>query len=287
MGYAFFLIFVCIVWGTQAPALKVAGADLPPLALNAIRFGLALLIIAPLAFRKGRKHPKHTKDLLLLALAGFSGIGAYGVLFMEGIERTTAMNSVILLNTHPFFTAIIAPFFTDERLTKTKFFALLIGFVGVLLAMTKGSIGSLVPSENLVGDLLVLCSAPCMSIFTVTMKRCSSYGAIVCNFYAMIFGVTGLCIASFFLESSHNYSLVPLTTWLLLLHIGLLTTGVFWTVWVDAIRRIGAIAIGNYIFIIPVSGIIMSSLLLGEQFHISVLLGASLILVGVYLVQKE
>ena len=108
------LILVQAAFGGFHVVAKAVLADLAPLALAAIRVGLATPILMALAWRRDRVLPAR-RDLPMLALLGGLGVFANQALFITGLKFTTATNASILMPSVPVFAIAAAAVLGIER----------------------------------------------------------------------------------------------------------------------------------------------------------------------------
>lgn len=105
------------------------------------------------------------------------------------------------------------------------------------------------------------------------------------TFVAVAAGTVPLCIGGLVTGEFLQLVDISLSNWLLILYVSVVTTAFNWVVWFWGIGEIGVVKIAPLFFVIPVSGVLFSWLLLGEQLTISVLLGLLLIVGSIYIVQ--
>jgi drug/metabolite transporter (DMT)-like permease len=281
------LIMVFILWGSQHPCFKILSAELPPLPLNALRFTLASLVLFPFVLHK-RRIPQR-KDLFGIGLLGITGIAVYGILVITGINRSTAVNSSVLLNSHPVITAALAPLLIQEKLSLKKASGIGLGFLGILVVVSGGvNIESILDNQYLAGNFLIVASAFCLALYAIFSKQyVAKYGGVITVFYAMLTGTTLLIFIALINGEISLIFQLSLKTFLLIGYVAVVTTALAWVIWFETNQKIGVIKTGSFFFIIPVSGIMFSAVLLGEKITSSVLTGTGCILVGIYLVQKR
>lgn len=281
-----FLIMVFILWGSQVPSLKILSKELPPFILNALRFTTASLVLLPFALSK-RKIPQ-TKDMFGIAILGIIGIALYGILVITGIQRTTALNSTVLLNSHPVITAGLAPFLIKEKLSLIKSLGIGVGFLGVIVVVSGGlNVRGILNNQYFAGNLLILASALCLALYAILSKTyVTKYSGVTTVFFVLLSGTTLLVLITLTKGQFSFVFRMSAKTILLIGYVAVVTTALAWVLWFEAIKRIGVINTGSFFFILPVSGIVFSAILLREKITSSVVVGTACILVGIYIVQK-
>ena len=169
------MTLLCLLWGVQQVAIKLALADgLPPALQAGLRSLISsLLLIGWVGAREGipgllrlfRLDATWLPGLVLAALFG----GEF-LLYYAGLTRTSASRAVLFLYTAPFFVALGVHFFVPaERLGWRQVTGLLSAFLGVALAFADGISGN-GAGGTLNGDLLVLVAASMWAAVTVMVK---------------------------------------------------------------------------------------------------------------------
>ena len=113
------------------------------------------------------------------------------------------------------------------------------------------------------------------------------YGGLITTFYAVLGGTVILLLLSIFTGEINQISNVSLNSFLLIIYVAAVTTALTWVIWFNTIKKIGVIKTGTFFFLIPISGIIASYLILDEALTIFTIIGTILILLGIYVVQRN
>ncbi|MCK5332912.1 MAG: EamA family transporter, partial [Candidatus Aenigmarchaeota archaeon] len=202
---------------------------------------------------------------------------------------STATNNAILLNSWPLLVVFIAPILIREKVTKKAVFGTFIGLLGVVAVVTNGaSMGDVVKTEYFMGNLLILLSGVCLAFYSMLGKKyVKKYGGLNVTFAAILVGTMMLFVLSLLSGDIFSLGKISLSSFLLLLWIAVPTTALTYVVWFKSIDRIGLVKTSSFFFIIPISGVVSSSVFLGELITKYTLIGIALILLGVYVVQKK
>jgi len=104
----FALMFVVLMWALTFSTFKIAWRHVDPVAFTAVRFA-ATIVIAVVVVRFARSRVRVRRaDLPTIVASGLAGYFAYQMLFILGLDRTTAVASAILVSTHPLFSVLFA-----------------------------------------------------------------------------------------------------------------------------------------------------------------------------------
>ncbi|MCK4714147.1 MAG: DMT family transporter [Candidatus Aenigmarchaeota archaeon] len=287
MKWYLLLILNFIVWGTQHPPIKILSNEISPFLFNFLRFGIACLVLLPFVIKQ-RILPEK-KDLLRISLLGIIGISLYGLLVVIGISLSTATNSSILINSSPLLIAFLAPLLIGEKTNIKKVMGIVLGFIGAVLVISRGpDVLGVMSSEYFFGNILLFSSAFFVAVYSIYNKRfIQKYGGLGTTFYAVLAGTLLLFIMSVVSGDLFQISEVTQNSFLMMSYVAIITTALTWVIWFKSINRIGILNTSSFFFLIPVSGILSSYLILGELLTPFILIGIVLILIGVYIVQKN
>jgi len=160
----------------------------PPISLAFWRWFLVFLILLPFTCQEIFKNIKSLKkELKKLFFLGAMGCGVCGAFpFMAGLTTTVA-NMGIIYTSSPIFIILISSFFFKEKLQKTKFFGLILCFLGVILIITKGDINLLINLEFTKGDLWMLGAAIGWALYSVFLLNWKSRFSLFTRFTIIAF----------------------------------------------------------------------------------------------------
>ena len=284
-----YLLIICtfLIWGTQHPFLKILSDALPPLVINVLRFSMTLLVLIP--FVIAQKTVPTKKDLFKIGALGAIGIACYGFLVIAGLQRSTSINCSILINTHPLIAAILAPFLLKEKLSFRGGLGIVIGFVGMVIVLSQGfHVTNIFEARYFQGNLLLFLSGICLALYALGSKFfVPQYGSLVTTFYAVLGGTAVLWVGAGATGQLSLLKSVPMQYVLIIVYVAVMTTALTWVIWFKAIQELGICQAEPLFFLLPVSGVVSANILLGERITKYSILGAVLILFGIYLVQKR
>jgi drug/metabolite transporter (DMT)-like permease len=218
------------------------------------------------------------------------GLGLVGVtltqsVFTLGVGLTTAANTALVYSTAPVWGMLLAFALGWERPRISGVLGIGLCLAGVG-AIVYGSLDF--AGTSLVGDALILVAAVCWGSYTVlTLSFLRRYSALAVAAYAMTFG--GL--AAFPLEALDPASL-DLTaldglTWGAAAYSALCSSAFGFAAWGWGVSHVGANRVLVYQYLVTLIGVSTGVLLLGEDFGAGQLIGAAVILAGVYLARSR
>lgn len=279
------LILTTLFWGGTWVAARVLVQEVPPFTGAFVRFGIAVAALAWLIRRAGEKRAVFTKeDYVTLFWLGFTGIFLYSFFFLTGLKYITAGRGALVIALNPILIALVAWLFFNEKMTRLKALGIVMALFGCVLVISNGQPERFLQGEIGIGELFILGCAVSWTAYTFIGRRATKrLSPLVTTFYASIVGFVLLGVAS---VSESPWLLIghfSWTAWLCLLYLGLFGTAISYTWFTDAVKVLGAARAAPFINLTPLSGVLLSALLLGERLHIAVLIGGLVTIAGVML----
>lgn len=281
----FLLLVLGAVWGSSYLFIKVGVAEVPPLTFVTARLALGAVIMWVLLRILGYSVPRDRALWAAYAVMGLlSGALPYS-LITWGEKYIPSGLAALLQSTTPVFTVILAHFFIhDERMTPASILGIVIGFVGVGILMIPDLRRGL--QANLLGQLAVVASSICYAAATIFARnRLRGQPALVSTMGQLTTGAIFMLPFALLVERpfSLSPSLAAVGSWL---GLTLLGTVVAYVIYYTLIERASATFVSTVTYIVPVNGLILGALVLGEALHLTLLLSLGFILAGVLLVRR-
>ena len=274
-------VFLSTAFGANAIAIKFAFAGLGAFTTAALRFSIAAVIIFVWARSTGRKVTLKSgqyRQVLLLGLIFAIQLS----LIYKGLSYTEASRAVLIINLHPFFLLFLAHYFIPgDRFTLQKLFGLILGLAGLAIVfLDKGATSS----QLRYGDLMVLGATAIWAFVTVYLKRIiHTFEAYQIVLYQMIISSPIFLLEGFLFDGNmfiaFNWKVAGA-----MLYQSVVTASFGFIAWSTLLQKYGAVSLHSFLFIQPVAGVLISSMLLGEILTINILMALLLIAVGIIIV---
>jgi drug/metabolite transporter (DMT)-like permease len=281
------LILVSFVWAGSFIVVDITTREIDPIDLGFLRFLVAtpLMILIVVLRKKPLLLPK--KELPWLVVLGLTGVTLLYLFQFLGIHFTNAPTASVLINTNVIFIAILSGLFLHETLTRKRVAGIVLSFLGVFVIMFSDISKQALTFDNLffIGGILMLLSAFCWALYSFVGKRLlKTYDEFVITTYA--FGLGTLFYIPFIVLHLGPVLLqTSLNGWLAVLYLAL-TCSIFGYIgWYYALKQIDASKAAVFLNFIPLFTILMS-FFLGTSLTWFFLLGAALIIYGVYITQE-
>jgi drug/metabolite transporter (DMT)-like permease len=277
-------VFLCVIFGSNAVAIKYAFSGVGVFTTAGIRFSIAALAIylwariagQTISLKKGQLRP-------VLILAALFSIQLS--MFYFGISKSNASRGTLIVNLLPFWVLFLAHFFIPgDRITRRKFFGILLGFCGVAFMFfeKKG-----VTAGFRLGDLTILSATIIWSCSVIYLKRIlSSINAFQATFYSIVFSLPVFLLEAL-LWDTPMISKLDFKIIAAVLYQSLVTAAFGFVTWNTLLQKYGAVALHSFLFIMPIAGVALGGLVLGEPITPKILIALALIVAGILVVHLK
>jgi drug/metabolite transporter (DMT)-like permease len=268
-------------WGSSFAFTKIALGAFHPIGLVAMRFALgATLVYAYLLARREKLLPQRADRGIAIFLGCV--LGAHLLLQGFALRSASAIDSGWIVGFCPVTIALGAQLFLGERLRAIGWLGVLLATLGVWLVAFAG-VTDMVRVQ--LGDLLVLASTVTWAVYSLaSIGTVARNGALRVSAFAM---AVGACVCA--IASLGARVVIATPGWPevgSVLFLGLLCSGVAFSVWFRAIEAFGPARIGALIYLQPFVSLVVGASVLHEPITPYALLGGPLVLLGVWLVSR-
>ena len=276
---------VVTIWGVTFVSTKVLlQHGLGPMDIMFYRFVIAYCCI--LAISHKRLWANNWKDEFMLMLSGLTGGTLYFIAENNALGISQASNVDLLVCTTPIFTALLAHWVFKDPLRKNMLIGSLIALLGVGLVVFSGSV---ILQINPLGDFLSIMAALMWAVYCLILKPLGTrYPTAFITRKVFIYSILSVMI--YFLFDPLNTNMEILTHPIVimnLLFLGIVASMLCFIAWNAAVKVLGPSRTANYIYVQPMSTLVLSSIILSEVITLTSLIGAACIIGGVYLAEKE
>ena len=276
---------VVTIWGITFVSTKVLlQHGLGPMDIMFYRFVIAYCCILVISHK--RLWANNWKDEFMLMLSGLTGGTLYFIAENNALRISQASNVALLVCTTPIFTALLANLIFKEPLRKNMMIGSFIALIGVGLVVFSGSV---ILQINPLGDFLSIMAALMWAIYCLILKPLGKrYPTTFITRKVFIYSILSVMI--YFLFDPLMMDVETLTNPIVLLNLfflGIVASMLCFIAWNAAVKVLGPSRTANYIYVQPMSTLILSSIILSEIITLTSLIGAACIIGGVYLAEKE
>jgi drug/metabolite transporter (DMT)-like permease len=283
-GAVALMLMLCLSWGFNQIAVKLALPDVPPMLQALIRSAGALPVILTIGWLRGIKF--FTRDGTLWP-GLFAGLlfGLEFVLIFRGLLLTSASRAVVFLYTAPFFVALGSYQFLGERLSALQWGGLGLSFAGVALAI--GVPQPDVDASVLLGDLMVVGGGALWAATTLVAKGTSLRNAAPEKAlgYQVALSIPILGFAAWVSGEAITHVPGPLAI-SLLAYQAVWVVGLTFVLWFALVKTYSASKLSAFTFITPLFGVAASYFIMHDTLTLAFGAAALLVTAGLYFVNK-
>lgn len=276
-----FTIFLCMLFGSNAVAIKMAFQGLGVFTTAGIRFSVAAIAIflwarstgKQLGLKKGQAH-----QILIVSIIFWAQLS----LFYFGLSKSNASRGTLLANLVPFFILFLAHFFIPgDRITRKKFFGILMGFGGIVFMFAdRGD----VTADFRTGDLIILAATFLWSCNAVYLKNIiSGYNAFQIVLYNTVIGAPLFFLEAFLFDGAMITHLDGRVLGAVLYQ-SLVTASFGFVTWNTMLQKYGAVSLHSFVFIMPIAGVALGGLVLDEPITPKIIVALALITSGILII---
>ena len=276
------LVGMALIWGVNASVMKLAVTEMPALVFNAARLGLASIALVVLALAV-RQPALTRRDVARLLMLGVLGTGLYQFFMIEGLARTRAGTTALILSSGPAFVALFGRVLGVERITRRGMLGIILSMAGIaFVALTQPN--ALTQRASLLGSGLVLTGCICWSLFAVLIKPYANRldGRVV-TAITIVGGTLPLSLMALPAVNSVAWKELSATTWGAIAYAGLASMVIAYLFWNRGVRLLGPTRTAMFGNLQPIFALAAARLLLGEKPGPWQLVGAAAIIGGVLL----
>jgi drug/metabolite transporter (DMT)-like permease len=278
---------------TASIFIRLAQQDAPSITIAALRLTFATLVLAPITLVRNRAELGSLKQKqLVLALISGAFLAAHFATWITSLEFTSVTSSVVLVSTGPLWVALLSPLVLNERLGPGAVVGLGLALVGGLVISASGScswqaglhcsgLNTTPQGTNLWGNLLALLGAWAVTGYLLIGRRVRSemslapYVFLAYGSAAIVLLITAILTHSLVLD-------LPAQTYLWIILLALVPQLIGHSTYNWALRYLPAAAVAVTTLGEPVGSAVLAFFILHERPGSLVLVGAVLILAGIY-----
>ena len=271
-------------WAGNAIVGRAVRGEIPPLMLAFSRWTLALLILAPFAWRRTvAQRALIRRPWGAILFLGLAGVAAFNGFLYSGLRYTTAANSMLLQGLIPTLVVIVGSVFFGEKAPWRQVAGIALSTLGVTFIVFRGELSEILRLRLGMGDLLVLCGCAAWAIYTASLRLRPPIDPLVFLFVtfaigALAMGVGALSEAQAIAQMHWNGRMVAAIA-----YVAIFPSILAYMSFNAAVSHVGPGAAGQAISLLPLLGAVLAAMILGEPLFPYHLAGMALILGGVLL----
>lgn len=279
-----FMLLTVLVWAFNFSVIKIALREFTPGSFNGPRLTVASLLLLLFLWRKEGTIAPARGDLPTLIALGVVGNTFYQFLFINGIDRTSASTTSLILTMTPILIAVLSAAFIRERIHWVGWLGILTSFFGLYFVIFGNSAGVSLGQNVQRGNLMILLGNLFWAIYTVFSKPLlRRMSALRLTTLTLSFGTLFYLPLTFREIAALNWGSLSARSWAALAFSAVFAIAMSYVIWYASVQRVGNTKTGIYSNITPVLTVFFAQLFLGERIGLTKVIGALVIILGFYL----
>ncbi len=268
------LISLAAIWGSAFMFIKISAVEFGPILLVTLRLLIAGLVFVPLLLKKQNRLQFKPYLSSILIIAVVSNALPFTLFAFASLGATSNMLG-ILNGTTAFLTTFIAYFWLKEFISSKQIVGLFLGFIGVVILVNPAN-----GSSTILASLCALVGSLCYAFNgNYLQKYHQNSNKIVLIGWSMLFG--GLLMLPLAVFNLPN-QMPNFNSFLALLWLAVVSTGIGYLAYVRLIDRIGAVKTSTLTYLLPVFSIIWGAIFLNENITLIIFGGFMFVMMGMY-----
>jgi drug/metabolite transporter (DMT)-like permease len=278
-------VVLCLTWGFNQVAVKLAINDVPPLIQSVIRSFIAAFLVGAWARLRGIPLFKRDHTLAAGVVAGILFALEF-LLIYRGLIWTTATRAVLFIYLAPFFVVIGSRWvIPGDQFRPSQWFGLLLSFVGIIIAF--GLPTPAADPHQMLGDVMMVGAAIAWAATTLVIKgsRLNRVSAEKTMLYQLVVSIPVLGFAALFF--GERIEAMPSALALgAVAYQAVWVVSVTYVVWFALIVRYSASRLSAFTFLTPLFGVAAGHLVLNEPLTPPFAVAVALVALGLVLVNR-
>lgn len=276
------LILPPLLWAGNFVVGRAVRHDLTPMTLSFWRWAIALICLLPFSYvtlrRDWRRYWEQRWQVLRVSVVG---VAAFNSLIYLGLRTTTANNALLLNSLIPLLIVMLGACLYHQRLKINQYVGLILSFAGVLTLIMHGNWSQWQNISFVPGDALVLAAMVCWAFYTLWLRQLPDdldrIGLMSVQIVLALIILLPFYVAEYHSGLRSSWGAVSFSA---LVYVGIFPSVIAYLLYIQAISRFGPARAGLTIHLIPVFGVMLSTLFLGEQLHVYHAFGIAAIVAG-------
>ena len=280
-------LFTAISFGSAYPVAKPIVGVIDPFVFSAARYLVAgtILMLGVAIFAGGKFLPPR-RDLVRLTIAGFLGFAVFQGLWGVALDLTTASKAAVLVSTTPIFGALIQAA-EGQRLPAPAWAGIAVAFAGVFCVINNSFTTLNVAGGSLLGDAMFVGIAGVWALYGALSRpviarigavRTAAWSALLGSLFLLPLAVPGLV--------RQEWGNVDPSLAVNFAHVALIIGCLGMLTWNGGLKHLGLARMTVWLYLTPVSAMLLANILLGEFPTPPQIAGALLVVLGVFLTQR-
>jgi len=284
------LVCATLFWAGNFMVGKFAYVtNIPPMSLVLFRWSLVWLILLPFTYKEIIKYKSIIlNNLPLLFFLALTSVGLFNSFTYLALIHTQVINASLFNTAIPAIIILLCFLFKIEKTNKFQIFGLVLAVFGILSIITKLDLKILLSLDFNKGDLIMIGGVITWGLYSAFLKKKKFTLPLLTLVHVLCtFGLIFIFPQFFYELSQDQFIKFDINIIYILFFLALFPSIGSYYCWAGAVSIIGANRAGIFLSLIPLFSTIMAITFFNEQFQFFHLIGAILIILGLFLSNKE
>lgn len=274
------IALLCLIWGFNFVIMKLGNGAFPPVMFAALRFLTGAIVLLGISFIKKIPLPNKS-DFKWYLLCGLLQTTYFNIAIQISLNYISVGLTSVLTYSMPLFLSLMAHrWIPEEKLTPKKTFGIVLGIVGLSLAMNI-HLGGFLWAVFLALSSAISWAAANL-LFKVKLKHCDT---MQYTSWQMTIGAVGLLLYSLaFEQGESHWGFMPAVY---ILFAGIVASALAFVMWSHILSRTEASKASISLLLVPIIGVISGCVFLQESLKIVTLVGILLVMIGIWIINSK
>ena len=282
------MTLVALFWGGTYITGHIAAGQMSAPSAALWRFVIAVVALYTMTLMQHEHLPRlSARQWAAVICLGLCGVAAYNLLFMLGLQSVPASRASLIIALCPAATMFGAVLVLGDRLTWTKLLGTALALIGVAIELSGGNPLALLAQGVGRGELALFGCVILWAIYTLLSKRTlADLSPLVATTYAALAGTVMLALVAL-ARGELAFPHASTAAWLSLAYMGVFGTALAYVWYLEGVGALGPARAAIFVNLVPVAAIALGVLLLGERITTPMVVGAGLVVVGIWLINRQ
>jgi drug/metabolite transporter (DMT)-like permease len=282
------MTLVALFWGGTYITGHIAAGEMSAPSAALWRFVIAVAALYTMCLMQHERLPRlSARQWVAVICLGLCGVAAYNLLFMYGLQSVPASRASLIIALCPAATMFGAVLVLGDRLTWTKLLGTALALIGVAIELSGGNPLALLAQGVGRGEVALFGCVILWAIYTLLSKRTlADLSPLVATTYAALAGTAMLALVAF-ARGELAFPHASTAAWLSLAYMGVFGTALAYVWYLEGVGALGPARAAIFVNLVPVAAIALGVMLLGERITTPMVVGAGLVVVGIWLINRQ
>lgn len=280
------LVATAVFWGGTFIAGRLL-AGMGAFSASFLRFVVATVFLGVVAWRMEGGLPRlNGRQFVGVLLLGLTGVFLYNFFFLTGLKTVAAGHASLIIAGIPASIAVLSAIVFREPFGPRKAAGVAICVIGALVVISRGNLGGVL-DEVSAGDLYIVCCVLSWAAYSLLGKKVmEGMTPLAAVTWSSLLGCLLLMPAALATGLAGDVARATPTQWASAAYLGVFGTGLGFTWYYQGIKALGPSRAGVFVNLVPICAVVMGWSMLGESIGLSLVAGAALVFLGVWLVNR-